>query len=119
MVKMLDFFWLLLYCRLIYWLSDQQTLPKIEWFEHQDKLHHFGAYFIMGLLAWRSFRHVIHAPIVLALISLTFCSLYGVSDEWHQSFVVGRSSDVFDWLADTVGASVSVLLLLPTTKPFT
>ncbi|MGZ8174199.1 VanZ family protein [Methylobacter sp.] len=21
----------------------------------------------------------------LALISITFCSLYGISDEWHQS----------------------------------
>jgi len=102
---------LLLYCGFIYWLSAQQALPKIEWFAHQDKLHHFTAYFVMGLLAWRSGRHLVNPPIILALLSIVFCSLYAVSDEWHQSFVVGRSSDVFDWVADTLGASAGVFLL--------
>ncbi|WP_138120885.1 VanZ family protein [Bathymodiolus heckerae thiotrophic gill symbiont] len=39
-----------------------------------------------------------------ALSSLVFCSVYGMLDEWHQSFVPGRMSDINDWLADTVGA---------------
>jgi VanZ family protein len=109
--KILDCLALLLYCGFIYWLSAQQALPKIEWFAHQDKLHHFTAYFVMGILAWRGFKHRVKMPIILALTSIVFCSLYAVSDEWHQSFVVGRSSDVFDWLADTLGASAGVLLL--------
>jgi len=109
--KILDFSALLVYCGFIYWLSAQQALPKIEWFAHQDKLHHFTAYFVMGLLAWRSGRHLVNPPIILALLSIVFCSLYAVSDEWHQSFVVGRSSDVFDWVADTLGASAGVFLL--------
>ena len=29
---------------------------------------------------------------------------YAASDEWHQSFVPGRSADVADWFADTAGA---------------
>jgi VanZ family protein len=29
---------------------------------------------------------------------------YGVSDEYHQSFVPGRSPDVRDWYADALGA---------------
>ncbi|MFI3188632.1 teicoplanin resistance protein VanZ [Crenothrix sp. D3] len=109
--KILDFSALLLYCGLIYWLSAQQSLPTPEWFEHQDKLHHFSAYFVMGLLAWRSARHTVNSPIMLALVSIAFCSLYGASDEWHQSFVVGRSSDILDWLADTSGASAGIFLL--------
>jgi VanZ family protein len=48
---------------------------------------------------------------MLALVSIAFCSLYGASDEWHQSFVVGRSSDILDWLADTSGASAGIFLL--------
>ncbi len=111
MIKFLDFLGLLFYCLFIYWLSDQPSLPMPMWFEHQDKVHHFGAYFMMSLLAWRSFKHLISSPIILALVSLVFCSLYGLSDEWHQSFVAGRSSDVMDWLADTMGASVGVFLL--------
>ena len=31
-------------------------------------------------------------------------SAYGATDEWHQSFVPGRSADVHDWFADTAGA---------------
>ncbi|MFI3218673.1 MAG: VanZ family protein [Methylococcales bacterium] len=111
MVRVLDFLGLLFYCALIYWLSDQETLPTPDLFENQDKLIHFGAYFVMGLLAWRSFKHLISTPIILALVSIVFCSLYGASDEWHQSFVVGRVSDIVDWLADTSGAIAGVFFL--------
>ncbi|MDD1615248.1 MAG: VanZ family protein [Methylococcaceae bacterium NSP1-2] len=111
MVRVVDFLALLLYCALIYWLSDQQTLPTPDLFDSEDKLIHFGAYFVMGLFAWRSFKHLISMPIILALLSIVFCSLYGASDEWHQSFVIGRVSDAVDWLADTSGAIVGVFLL--------
>jgi len=111
MTKIFDVCLLLLYCLFIYWLSDQQSLPAPMWFEFQDKIYHAGAYFIMAAFVWRSFRHIINTPIVLALISILFCSLYGVSDEWHQSFVEGRSSDVMDWLADTSGAALAVVSL--------
>ncbi|MDD5412924.1 MAG: VanZ family protein [Methylobacter sp.] len=111
MIKILDFFGLLLYCLFIYWLSDQPSLPAPMWFAHQDKIHHAGAYFIMGLLAWRSFKHLADSPIILALISIAFCSLFGVSDEWHQSFVEGRFSDIADWIADSSGAGLAILLM--------
>jgi len=111
MIKILDFSGLVLYCLFIYWLSDQPSLPTPMWFIHQDKIYHAGAYFIMGLLAWRSFKHLTDSPIILALISITFCCLFGVSDEWHQSFVEGRSSDIADWIADSSGAGLAILLM--------
>lgn len=111
MLKFFDILALLLYCAVIFWLSDQPSLPLPMLFEYQDKLHHFSAYFIMSILAWRSFRHLTHNPVQLSAFAVLFCSLYGVSDEWHQSFVEGRTADSLDWLADTLGASVAVLLL--------
>jgi VanZ family protein len=111
MLKFFDIMALVLYCAVIYWLSDQPSLPLPKLFEFQDKLHHFTAYFIMGLLAWRLFRHFIKQPTILAIISILFCSLYGISDEWHQSFVEGRTSDSIDWLADTLGAIIATVLL--------
>ena len=65
----------------------------------------------MGLLAWRFFKHLVNSPIIVALLSIAFCSLYGLSDEWHQSFVVGRESDVTDWFADTSGSVLAIVLL--------
>jgi VanZ family protein len=111
MSKVLDFTSLFLYCLLIYWLSSQPKLPVPHMFTFQDKFLHAGAYFIMGLLAWRGFKHLLSEPVRLALASVVFCSLYGISDEWHQSFVEGRSSDVFDWIADTSGAGLAAYLL--------
>lgn len=111
MAKILDFTLLFLYCLFIYWLSDQATLPVPTLFSQQDKILHSGAYFIMGVLAWRSFKHLLNRPIILALLSFTFCSLYGMTDEWHQSFIVGRFSDVADWVADTSGAALAVFVL--------
>ena len=111
MIKILDFTFLVLYCLFIYWLSDQSSLPAPMWFAYQDKLYHAGAYFVMGLLAWHGFKHRVSSPIILGLLSIAFCSLYGLSDEWHQSFVVGRDSDSADWLADTVGSALAVGLL--------
>ncbi|MFA5923636.1 MAG: VanZ family protein [Methylococcaceae bacterium] len=112
MIKILDFTLLIFYCLFIYWLSDQPSLPAPMWFEHQDKLHHAAAYSIMGLLAWRSFKHWLSSPIILSLLSFAFCSLYGLSDEWHQSFVVGRESDIADWLADTSGAGLAIFFCI-------
>jgi len=118
MIKILDFTLLLFYCLFIYWLSDQSSLknPFDFGFDYQDKLYHAGAYFIMGLLAWRSFKHLVGLPIILALLSIAFCSLYGLSDEWHQSFVVGRESDSADWVADTSGSILATLLLFKLPK---
>jgi VanZ family protein len=111
MIKILNLILLLFYCLFIYWLSDQSTLPVPQVFSSQDKMLHFGAYFIMGVLAWRSIKAINGKPIILALLSITFCSLYGISDEWHQSFVEGRFSEIADWLADTSGAGSSIFLL--------
>jgi VanZ family protein len=110
MLKIFDTLALMALCATIFGLSSQPSLPLPMLFDFQDKLHHFIAYFVMGFLAWRCFRHYIR-PSLLMIISIIFCSLYGVSDEWHQSFVPGRSSDVLDWVADTIGATVAVMLM--------
>lgn len=39
-------------------------------------------------------------------------SFYGITDEFHQSFIPGRCADPKDWLADTIGCLVGSLLFL-------
>lgn len=107
-IKALDTISLILFCSFIYWLSAQASLPTPLKFPHQDKVMHMGAYFILTFFAVRAFRHFLLAHNHILISSLIFSSFYGATDEWHQSFVVGRSSDINDWLADSLGA----LLLL-------
>jgi VanZ family protein len=103
MQKQLDFLALILYCSVIYWLSDQSTLPSPNLFENQDKLQHFFAYSIMGIFTWRALYHLVLPREILLLTVFSFCSVYGIFDEWHQSFVIGRTSSAMDWLADSIG----------------
>lgn len=104
----LDAFLLLCYLAFIYWLSAHPKLPAPILFSWQDKLYHAGAYFLMGLFAWRCFRYFNADFRTQLLLSLAFCSVYGITDEWHQYFVPGRSSSAGDWLADSIGAALAV-----------
>jgi hypothetical protein len=68
---------------------------------------HFIAYFILawtfyvGLGAYGSFR--IKAAVII------MCLVYGITDEYHQSFVPGRSPDIMDLRNDTIGAALAML----------
>ncbi|MEE9412168.1 MAG: VanZ family protein [Methylococcales bacterium] len=100
------------FCSVIFWFSHQSGLSFIpSLFPHQDKLAHLGEYAFLGFLAWRCFRHQIKRTELLFLVSLGFCSLYGALDEFHQYFIPSRTVDLFDWLADTIGAGFSIGLL--------
>lgn len=44
------------------------------------------------------------------LAAIILATLYGVTDEFHQLFVPGRSADPYDVLADFVGASIGSTL---------
>jgi len=101
---------LTVYCLLIYTLSDQSHLPVPLVFNAQDKLIHAAAYAGMACLFWQSWRGRVSYRL-LALITVLFCSLYGITDEWHQSFVPGRDASIYDWLADTAGAFLLASLL--------
>jgi VanZ family protein len=70
-----------------------------------DKLAHAAVFGLIATLIGRSFRN---PRCVWYAILLT--SAYGAADEIRQSFTPGRSVEVADWLADTVGACVAVTL---------
>lgn len=68
-------------------------------------LAHFVEYAILGGLLYVALRvDLSRGSSVLAAAALA--SLYGVSDEFHQSFVPLRVPDVRDWVVDTLGAVV-------------
>ena len=44
--------------------------------------------------------------------TVIFCLIYGLGDEFHQTFVEGRQATGLDIIADVLGAIVAVTLLL-------
>ena len=85
----------------IFFLSAQETLPVVLPFSFSDKLEHAVAYGVLCVLIVFALGSLKRRHLVLAVV---LSSLYGASDEIHQMFVPGRTPDVFDWLADSVGA---------------
>ncbi len=75
-----------------------------------DKLGHFLAYFFLALLvaaALAGFRTPT-SHWVRMVSALLFTCAFGISDEWHQSFVPGRFAGLDDFVADALGASTSI-----------
>jgi hypothetical protein len=72
---------------------------------------HYVAYFVLGLtVAFGIGKRA--ATWQGCLLNIVICVLYGVTDEWHQSFVPMRSSDIMDLLHDGIGAAASSILVL-------
>jgi VanZ family protein len=69
-----------------------------------DKLLHGAAYAGLAVLFARALAIEGFSGRALLVTAVLLASAYGVTDEYHQSFVPNRQSDVADWLADTCGA---------------
>ena len=95
----------LAWAALIFSLSGQPRLV-IDLELNTDKLAHFLAYAVLGALLAYAQTRTGWPPAVAYALGIA----YGASDEWHQSFVPGRSSEVADWLADAAGVLVAVAL---------
>lgn len=100
---------------IMWWLSSQpkpehHTLP----FRFVDKIFHFGWFFGgAGLLSAFLLRFRPASPPSPLRTTLAVALLAGIGalDEWHQSWVPGRSAnDLGDMTADLLGAIAGVLV---------
>lgn len=82
-----------------------------------DKVAHFSAYAILAALSLRATRSPRSWPVLCAVVASI--ATLGAVDEWHQSFIPGRSMSLPDWFADTAGALVGTLAVryLPVLTP--
>jgi VanZ family protein len=75
-----------------------------------SEVGHFGEYAIFGGLLYSALRCDL-SRMQAAAVAVCIASAYGVSDEFHQHFVVMRTPDPADWGLDTVGAAVGAVAL--------
>ena len=97
----------------IFYLSNQPDLPDLPAGLTGYTGHVLG-YALLGTLILRALARAEwgHVGGALAWRALLVSSAYGVTDEFHQSFVRSRTPDVLDWMADTAGAAFAVLLVM-------
>jgi VanZ family protein len=92
----------------LFLLSEAQPDSTSMWLSVNDKVAHLGLYTIMGAaLAWGERCVGRKLPFLLILLGVS----YGALDEWHQSFVPGRTPSLGDVLADTAGVILGFFLL--------
>lgn len=102
----------LLYAGLIFILSSLSEFHgELPFFSGYDGLLHLGEYYLLGwllmrwLLSKRSTFWSTHARPISILIGI----LYGLADEWHQSFVPGREATLRDVFFDSLGVVAAAL----------
>ena len=93
---------------MIFALSHQPAddLPSL--LPHFDKIAHFFIYGLLAAALVGAFEPGLRQrrPWLVVGAIVLWCLAYGLSDEFHQSFIPGRSPSLTDIVADTLGAVV-------------
>jgi VanZ family protein len=103
----------------ILFLLSSYPIRQPRFFRHIDKVEHAIAYLLLSLAYYnvasgggRRGGWGIALGVWLAAVA------FGISDEWHQTYVPGRSGEIADVLADAAGSAVGVGLALALHKAF-
>jgi len=77
------------------------SIPK-NWFSlgWEDKLYHMIEFSVLGILAYLAYYKELRNPFIY-FIAGGF--LFGLVDEFYQSFIPGRFPNAFDIIADGIG----------------
>ncbi len=111
--------WLLELCHALWGQTDTASFEMAHAFLR--KMGHFSGYGILSLLFYRAWYVTVgffwkgtRSGLRLEAGGLAvFCTFLVASmDEWHQSFLEGRKSSVYDVLIDTCGALVFTAVVM-------
>ena len=111
---------LILWAVWIYWLSSRPSLPhparRVGVSDYLfDYVAHGVNFAVLTFLSWRVVRQrrwtaLFGMPSSAPMASVVALT-YAATDEWHQSFVPGRTASIKDWLADAAGILVALIVL--------
>lgn len=87
-----------------------KVIDKIE--DVIRKIAHFSIYALVGFLLMALFSTYSINEKNKIIYTLIIGAIYATSDEFHQSFIPGRSGQASDVFLDTIGVTVGGLLIL-------
>jgi len=90
------------------------TLSNVQidfWHLFIRKCGHVSEYFILTMLAFRSFHYEEFDPPLTKLRTMTFVLSAALLDEWHQSFTSSRGASIVDVGYDCVGGVLALWLI--------
>ncbi len=87
-------------------------------FPHFDKIAHFILYFLLSFLLMYELNRIKVGIYTFVLLPIIICFFYGGIIEIIQIFIEGRGGDIFDLLADLLGAIVAFPLFIISKKLF-
>ncbi len=104
----------LIWMGIIFYLSSipslRSSLPSI--FDLiARKLAHIFVYFVLTGLVWYALEPTPMWKGTRLRTAFIIAFLYAISDEYHQTFVPGRSGSPVDVLIDSIGMSVALVWL--------
>lgn len=109
-------FWfpLFLYSAIIFGVSALPNVKTPQSNLYFDKVLHIALYMPFGFLMARALgaTQAQATKKMLILAVAVFSLSYGISDEFHQLYVEGRSASLEDALADMVGGFLGALIYL-------
>ncbi len=96
-------------------ISDQgaanNTLNPLAWISpNVQNFLHLPVYGGLASLWFWALRHWVTESGYKYLLALLFTLGYGLLDEWHQTFVVGRFGTLTDVGFDVIGAVIGLLI---------
>lgn len=83
-------------------------------YDNLDKIQHIVLYSGFGILLYLTFfnsekQNVKKYAVIFAIV---VGILYGMADEFHQSFVPGRVASIADLFADGIGVTIGQIIIL-------
>ncbi len=88
-----------------------KEIPSVK-IPHLDKIVHSIEYFILGFLLIRAFSNSATGVnrTLLVAFSIFIAAGFAITDELHQSFIPGRVTDIIDFMSDSMGSAVGILI---------
>lgn len=101
----------LIWAGVIFLLTSMPNPPIPRELASKDKIAHFMLYGGFGFFLARAVRQESSFWASILITAIIATAAAGV-DEWHQRFIPGRTMDLDDWRADSLGAVAGAMLAL-------